>query len=59
MCGRFTSGQRREAIAERFQVAPPDAYSERYNLAPTLSTGWRKERRELGRLDERLLRMRW
>jgi putative SOS response-associated peptidase YedK len=35
MCGRFTSSQRREAIAERFQVNVPKGYSERYNLAPT------------------------
>jgi putative SOS response-associated peptidase YedK len=35
MCGRFTSSQRRETIAERFQVDVPDSYSERYNLAPT------------------------
>jgi putative SOS response-associated peptidase YedK len=35
MCGRYTSSQRREAVAERFQVAVPEAYSERYNLAPT------------------------
>jgi putative SOS response-associated peptidase YedK len=35
MCGRYTSSQRREVIAERFQVAVPEAYSERYNLAPT------------------------
>ncbi len=35
MCGRYTSSQRREAIAERFQVAIPEGYSERYNLAPT------------------------
>ena len=34
MCGRFTSSQRREAIAERFQVTVPEAYEERYNLAP-------------------------
>src|SRR3954467_13245940 len=34
MCGRFTSSQRREAIGERFEVAPPEAYSERFNLAP-------------------------
>jgi putative SOS response-associated peptidase YedK len=27
--------QRREAVAERFQIAVPDGYSERYNLAPT------------------------
>jgi len=35
MCGRFTTSQRRDAVAERFQVAVPDGYSERYNLAPT------------------------
>ena len=35
MCGRFTSSQRRETIAERFQVSVPEGYSERYNLAPT------------------------
>ena len=34
MCGRFTSSQRREAIGERFEVAVPETYSERYNLAP-------------------------
>jgi putative SOS response-associated peptidase YedK len=34
MCGRFTSSQRREAIGERFQVAVPEAYQERFNLAP-------------------------
>ncbi len=38
MCGRFTSSQRREAIAERFQVAVPDTYRERYNLAPAQRT---------------------
>ena len=35
VCGRFTSSQRREAVAERFQVAVPEGYSERFNLAPT------------------------
>lgn len=35
MCGRFTSSQRSETIAERFQVAVPEAYQERFNLAPT------------------------
>jgi len=35
MCGRFTSSQRREVIAERYQVTVPEGYSERYNLAPT------------------------
>ncbi|HKP18343.1 MAG TPA: SOS response-associated peptidase [Gaiellaceae bacterium] len=34
MCGRFTSSQRREAIGERFEVAVPETYEERYNLAP-------------------------
>jgi len=34
VCGRFTSSQRREAIGERFEVAVPETYSERYNLAP-------------------------
>jgi putative SOS response-associated peptidase YedK len=35
LCGRYTSSQRRDAVAERFQVTVPDEYSERYNLAPT------------------------
>jgi putative SOS response-associated peptidase YedK len=34
MCGRFTSSQRREVIGERFQVAVPETYQERFNLAP-------------------------
>ena len=34
MCGRYTSSRRREVIAERFQVTVPEAYEERYNLAP-------------------------
>jgi putative SOS response-associated peptidase YedK len=34
VCGRFTSSQRRETIAERFQVGVPESYRERYNLAP-------------------------
>jgi putative SOS response-associated peptidase YedK len=34
VCGRFTSSQRREAIGERFEVATPETYQERYNLAP-------------------------
>ena len=38
MCGRFTSSQRREAIGERFQVAVPEGYSERFNLAPQQRT---------------------
>jgi putative SOS response-associated peptidase YedK len=35
MCGRFTSSRPRGTIAERFQVAVPDSYSERFNVAPT------------------------
>ena len=38
MCGRFTSSQRREAIGERFEVAVPDAYQHRFNLAPQQRT---------------------
>ena len=34
MCGRFTSSVRREALAERFQIALPETVSERYNVAP-------------------------
>ena len=34
MCGRFTSSQRREAIGERFEVAVPESYTHRFNLAP-------------------------
>ena len=34
MCGRFTFSQRREAVAERFQVAVSEAYEARDNLAP-------------------------
>jgi putative SOS response-associated peptidase YedK len=34
VCGRFTSSQRREAIGERFEVAVPEAYQHRFNLAP-------------------------
>jgi putative SOS response-associated peptidase YedK len=33
--GGSTCSQRRETIAERFQVALPEGYSERFNLAPT------------------------
>ena len=49
MCGRFTSSQRREAIGERFEVTVPEAYQERYNLAPaqrTLIVRQREEMRE-------------
>src|SRR5262249_36995040 len=38
MCGRFTSSQRREAIGERFEVAVPESYQERFNLAPQQRT---------------------
>jgi putative SOS response-associated peptidase YedK len=38
VCGRFTSSQRREAIGERFEIAIPEAYLERYNLAPQQRT---------------------
>jgi putative SOS response-associated peptidase YedK len=34
VCGRFTSSVRREALAERFEVAIPESVSERYNVAP-------------------------
>ena len=34
MCGRFTSSVRREALAERFQIALPETVAERYNVAP-------------------------
>jgi putative SOS response-associated peptidase YedK len=49
VCGRFTSSQRREAIGERFQVAVPETYQERYNLAPAqraLSVREREDVRE-------------
>jgi len=35
VCGRFTSSVRGSELRERFQVAVPDGYVERYNLAPT------------------------
>jgi D-aminoacyl-tRNA deacylase len=38
VCGRFTSSQRREALAGRFEVAVPESYHERYNLAPQQRT---------------------
>jgi putative SOS response-associated peptidase YedK len=34
VCGRFSFSQRRETVGERFQVAVPETYQERYNLAP-------------------------
>jgi putative SOS response-associated peptidase YedK len=34
VCGRFTSSHRREATGERFEVAVPDTYQHRFNLAP-------------------------
>ncbi len=38
MCGRFTSSQRREAIGERFEIAVPEEYPHRFNLAPQQPT---------------------
>jgi putative SOS response-associated peptidase YedK len=38
VCGRFTSSQRREAIGERFEVAVPETYTHRFNLAPQQRT---------------------
>jgi putative SOS response-associated peptidase YedK len=34
VCGRFTSSQRREVVGERFEVAVPESYAHRFNLAP-------------------------
>ena len=34
MCGRFTSSAGAETLCERFSVAIPDGYGERYNVAP-------------------------
>jgi putative SOS response-associated peptidase YedK len=33
VCGRFTSSQRREAIGERFEIAVPETYQHRFNVA--------------------------
>jgi putative SOS response-associated peptidase YedK len=38
VCGRFTSSQRREAIGERFEVAVPESYQHRFNVAPQQRT---------------------
>ena len=46
MCGRFTSSQRREAIGERFEVAVPETYQHRFNLAPQQRTLIVRERDE-------------
>jgi putative SOS response-associated peptidase YedK len=35
MCSRYTSSQRWEAVTDRFQVAVPEGYQDRFNLAPT------------------------
>ena len=35
MCGRFTSTSSGSTLAERFDVAVPNGYRERYNVAPT------------------------
>jgi putative SOS response-associated peptidase YedK len=34
VCGRFTSSAGAETLRERFSVAMPEGYSERYNVAP-------------------------
>jgi len=34
VCGRFTSSASAETLRERFSVAIPEGYSERYNVAP-------------------------
>jgi putative SOS response-associated peptidase YedK len=34
VCGRFTSSQRWETVGERFQVAVPETYQQRFNVAP-------------------------
>jgi putative SOS response-associated peptidase YedK len=49
VCGRFTSSQRREAVGERFEVAVPETYQHRFNLAPqqpTLIVRERDDKRE-------------
>jgi putative SOS response-associated peptidase YedK len=38
VCGRFTSSQGREAIGDRFEVAVPEEYQHRFNLAPQQRT---------------------
>jgi putative SOS response-associated peptidase YedK len=38
VCGRFTSSHRRETIGERFEVAVPETYQHRFNLAPRQRT---------------------
>jgi putative SOS response-associated peptidase YedK len=48
VCGRFTSSQRREAFRERFEIAVPDTYRERYNLAPQQGTLIVREREDAG-----------
>jgi len=55
MCGRFTSSQRRETIAERFQISVPEDYSERFNLAPTQKALIVREREE----EREALMARW
>jgi putative SOS response-associated peptidase YedK len=47
VCGRFTSSQRREAIGERFEVAVPETYQHRFNLAPQQRTLIIREREDV------------
>lgn len=49
MCGRFTSSQRREAIGERFEVAVPETYQHRFNLAPAAADANRPRARRRAR----------
>lgn len=37
MCGRYTVSANKEKLAKRFQVSIPEAYTPRYNAAPTQS----------------------
>ena len=46
MCGRFTSSARRQEIGERFEVAVPEEYQRRFNLAPQQRTLIIRERGE-------------
>jgi putative SOS response-associated peptidase YedK len=44
MCGRFSSSQRLEATGERFEVAVPQNYQHRFNIAPQQRTLIARER---------------
>src|SRR5690348_3801410 len=35
VCGRYTSAVPKSMLRERFEVEVPDAYEERYNVAPS------------------------